>query len=189
MFWLIISLVIFHGLHSIRMLAPEWRTRKIAEIGENKWKGLYSLISLLALVFLVWAYSVASSDYIEVYNPPLWGRHLAVLIMLLAFIALMVFNLKPGRLKPILKHPMLLSIKLWAVAHLLANGDLASVLLFGSFLAWAVWNRISVKRRNEPLPGAGPIINDLIAIISGTVLWGLFIWVAHEWLFGVPLVS
>ena len=185
MIWLVLALLVFHGLHSIRMVAPNWRQSQIAQLGEGKWKGLFSLALLVALIFLIWAYGQARTDYVEIYNPPLWGRHFALMLMALSFIALMVFNLKPGHLKPMLKHPFLVSIKLWALAHLFANGDLASVLLFGSFLVWAVWNRIAVKRRMSPLPAKGPVINDIFAVVSGLVLWVVFIWFAHEWLFGV----
>jgi len=185
MIWLVLALVVFHGLHSIRMLAPHWRQSQISRLGEGKLKGLFSLALVVALIFLIWAYGQARTDFVEIYNPPLWGRHLALLLMALSFIALMVFILKPGRLKPLLKHPFLVSIKLWALAHLFANGDLASVLLFGSFLAWAVWNRIAVKRRMNPLPASGPVTNDILAVVSGLVLWVVFIWFAHELLFGV----
>ena len=105
--------------------------------------------------------------------------------MALSFVALMVSNLPAGKLKPMLKHPMLLSVKLWAFAHLLANGDTASVWLFGAFLAWAVWNRIAVKRRGGSLPQPGPVTYDLAAVASGLALWALFVFWAHEWLFGV----
>lgn len=185
MLWLIIGLVLFHGLHSIRIVAPNWRDQRVASMGEGPWKGLYSIASIIALVVLIWGYSIARQDFILVYFPPTWGRPVAIVLMAFSFISLMVFNLKAGVLKPILKHPMLVSIKLWAVAHLLVNGDLASVLLFGSFLIWAIVDRISVKRRNEPIPEKGPIVNDVLAVVSGLVLWVLFIWVAHEWLFGV----
>jgi uncharacterized membrane protein len=105
--------------------------------------------------------------------------------MLLAMICLMVFILPPGRLKPVLKHPMLVSIKIWAFAHLLANGDLASLILFGSFLAWAVADRIAAGRRGDPVPAAGPLQWDIAAVASGALLYVLFVWKLHSWLFGV----
>lgn len=189
MVWLIIGLVVFHGIHSLRMIAPAWRNAKYEQMGEGAWKSAYSVVSLIALVLMIWGYSQARSDAAILYNPPIWSRHVAMLLMLLAFIALMVFNLPGGKLKAKLKHPMLVSIKLWAFAHLLANGDLASVLLFGSFLIWAVWNRISVKRRGDAVPAMGPVKFDIMAVVSGILIWALFIWVAHEWLFGVPILT
>ncbi len=189
MLWLIIGLILFHGLHSVRMVAPEWRDAKLASMGEGPWKGAYSVVSIIALVVMIWGYSIARQDFTLVYFPPTWGVPLALILMALSFISLMVFNLRAGALKPILKHPMLLSIKLWAVAHLFVNGDLASVLLFGSFLVWAILNRISVKRRNDPIPEKGPVTNDIIAVVTGLALWALFIWGAHEWLFGVAPIA
>ncbi|MCB1384875.1 MAG: NnrU family protein [Nitratireductor sp.] len=185
MIWLIVGLVLFLGVHSVRMLAPRWRDAKLASMGEGPWKGVYSLISLVGFALLIWGYAQARADAPILYVPPAWGRHVAWLLMALAFICLMVFNLPAGRLKPMLKHPFLLSVKLWATAHLLANGDAASVLLFGAFLAWAVWNRIAVKRRGGALPAPGPVGNDIAAVVSGLVLWALFAFWAHQWLIGV----
>ena len=184
---LVLGLVVFLGIHSVRMLAPQWRDARLAAMGEGPWKGVYSLVSLAGLALLVWGYVVARPLAPVLYVTPFWMVHLTMLLMALALISLMVSNLKPGKLKPILKHPMLLAVKLWAFAHLLVNGDLASVLLFGSFLAWAVWNRIAVKRRGGALPKPGPVINDVIAIGSGLVLWALIVWKAHVWIAGVPV--
>ena len=186
--WLIAGLAVFLGIHSLRMMAPAWRDARLEAMGEGSWKGVYSLISLAGLLLLIWGYAQARPEADVLYVPPVWTRHLAWLLMALAFISLMVANLPAGRLKPLLKHPMLLSVKLWAFAHLLANGDVASVLLFGAFLAWAVWNRIAVKRRGGALPQPGPITYDLAAVASGLALWALFIFWAHEWLFGVAPV-
>lgn len=189
MLWLVAGLILFHTLHSVRMVAPAWRDGKMASMGEGKWKGAYSLVSIIALVILIWGYSLARQDFNFVYAPPSWGLHLALLLMAASFVSLMIFNLPAGVLKPKLKHPMLLSIMLWSIAHLLVNGDMASFLLFGSFLGWAIINRVAVARRSDPLPAAGPIRNDIIAIVTGLGLWVLFIWVAHEWLFGVAPIA
>jgi uncharacterized membrane protein len=112
-------------------------------------------------------------------------KHVTALLMIFAFISLAVYAVPAGRLKPMLKHPMLVAIKIWALAHLLANGDLASILLFGTFLVWAVFDRISVKRRAAPIPATGPVLNDAIAIVAGLVVYALFVWRLHAWLFGV----
>jgi len=154
-------------------------------MGEGSWKGLYSVVSIIAFVILVWGYGVARSEAGIVYVPPQWGRHLAWLLMALAFIALAAYMLPAGKLKALLKHPMLVAIKIWALAHLFANGDTASVLLFGSFLIWAVLDRVSLKRRGDTGPQHGPIIYDAGAIILGLGLYLLFFLWAHKWLFGV----
>ncbi len=184
---LIAGLVLFLGVHSVRMLAPQWRDSQLASMGEGPWKGAYSLVSLAGLVLLVWGYSVARPVAPDLYTPPAWTPHLAITLMAIAFMSLMVSQLPAGRLKPMLKHPMLLAVKVWAFAHLLVNGDLASVLLFGSFLAWAVWNRIALKRRGGRLPVAGPVTWDVGAVVSGLAVWLLFIWKLHVWVAGVPV--
>jgi uncharacterized membrane protein len=116
-------------------------------------------------------------------------RHVALLLMVFAMIALMVYALPAGKLKPMLKHPMLVAVKIWAVAHLLANGDSASVLLFGAFLVWGVVDRISVKRRGGALPVAGSPVNDVIAVVAGLALYALFAFWAHQWFFRVAPIS
>jgi uncharacterized membrane protein len=185
-FILIVGLLIFLGIHSIRIVAPEWRDRRIAAIGEGPWKGLYTLISLVGLVLVIWGYSRARAVAPVLYEPPVWTKHIAVTLMLFAFVSLAVSLLPAGRLKPALKHPMLVSVKIWALAHLLANGDVASLLLFATFLLWAVVDRISVKRRGEGVPVRGPAIWDFAAIASGALLYVLFVWRLHEWLIGAP---
>ena len=134
--WFILGLVIFLGTHSIRMVAPGFRDAMIARMGEGPWKGLYSLLSLVGFVLLVWGYSVAPT--VILYRPPVfWLVHVTIALMALALISLAISVLPPGRLKRRLKHPMLLAVKIWAVAHLLVNNDLASVLLFAAFLIWS----------------------------------------------------
>ncbi len=182
---LIIGLVLFLGVHSLRIFAPAWRDGRLAAMGEMPWKGLYALVSLTGFVLLVWGYSMAQPEAVFFYEPPAWVKHIVALLMLIALVALMVSQLPAGKLKPALKHPMLLATKIWAVAHLAANGDLASIVLFGSFLAWAVLNRISLAKRDAPLAAAGPIHWDIAAIVSGVVVYLLFVWQLHGWLFGV----
>ena len=185
---LIIGIIIFLGLHSVRILAPEFRNAQIAARGEGPWKGIYSLVSAIGLGLIIWGYALARPEAPVIYEPPAWLKHINLLLMLFAFISMMVANVPAGQLKPILKHPFLLSIKLWAFGHLLANGDLASLILFGAFLAWAIWDRIAVKRRADMGAAiAGPVTNDIVAIVSGVALYLLFVWKAHEWLIGVPV--
>lgn len=182
---LIVGLILFLGGHSIRIVAPAWRDAQLARMGENGWKGLYSLVSLAGLVLLIWGYALARPDAPVLYEPPVWMKHVNATIMLLAFLALGIYQVPAGRLKPALKHPMLLATKLWAVGHLLANGDLASIILFGTFLLWAVADRIAVKRRGQPVPAPGPVSFDLLGLAVGLGLYLLFLFWAHAWLFGV----
>lgn len=187
---MIIGIIVFLGIHSVRIVAPRWRLAKMEQWGEGKWKGLYSVVSIVGLALLVWGFGMARLDAPILYEPPVWMKHITLLLMLFAFIFLGVFIAKPGRMKAALKHPMLIAIKTWALAHLLANGDLASLILFLSFLAWAVFDRIALKRQARAglAPTAiasGPATNDMIAIIIGLVLYGLFIWKLHAVLIGV----
>jgi uncharacterized membrane protein len=179
---LILGIIVFLGIHSVRIVAPEWRLAKMEQWGENTWKGLYSVISLVGFVLLVWGYGMARPDAPVLYEPPVWMKHVTALLMLFAFIFLGLFIAKAGRVKPALKHPMLIAIKTWALAHLLANGDLASLILFLSFLAWAVVDRIAIKRQER----AGlAVSNDVIGVIIGLVLYVLFVWKLHALLIGV----
>ena len=187
---LILGIVVFLGIHSVRIVAPQWRLARIAQWGEGKWKGLYSLVSLVGLVLLVWGFGMARLEAPILYEPPVWMKHIVLLLMLFAFIFLGLFIAKAGRLKPALKHPMLIAIKTWALAHLLANGDLASLILFLSFLAWAVFDRIALKRQARAglapaVIAPGPVTNDVIGIAIGLVLYGLFVWKLHALLIGV----
>lgn len=187
---LILGIIIFLGVHSVRIVAPEWRLAKMEQWGDNAWKGLYSVVSLVGFVLIVWGYGIARPDAPILYEPPAWMKHVTELLMLFAFIFLGVYIAKPGKMKPALKHPMLIAIKTWALAHLLANGDLASLILFLSFLAWAVVDRIAIKRQERaglaaPYIVPGPASNDVIAIVIGLVLYGLFVWKLHELLIGV----
>lgn len=185
MFLLIVGLILFLGIHSVRIVAPAWRDEQHARLGENRWKGLYSLISLAGFVLIVWGYARAWPLAPILYEPPVWMKHVTLALMLPALIIFVVFMLPAGKLKPALKHPMLVAIKLWAVAHLLANGDLASVVLFGSFLAWAVLDRIAVKRLGDKIAAPGPVKWDIAAVVAGTAAYALFVWKLHVLLFGV----
>lgn len=181
---LVLGLILFLGIHSVRIVAPGWRDARLAAMG-NGWRGLYSIVSAVGLVLIVWGYALAWPESPVLYEPPVWTKHIAALLMLFALIALAVSQLPGGRLKKMLKHPMLLAVKIWAFAHLLANGELASILLFGGFLAWAVVDRISLKRRGDLGPAtAGPVVRDAAAVALGVVLYVLLVSGLHLWLFG-----
>jgi uncharacterized membrane protein len=183
---LVLGLALFLGVHSISIAAPGWRDAQAARLGENAWKGIYTLLSLAGFALIVIGYGQARQAPLVLYVPPVALRHVAALLMLPVFVLLLAAYL-PGRIKAATKHPMLVATKLWATAHLLANGNLADVLLFGGFLAWAVADRISMKHRvQRPLPGApAGRLNDLIAVLAGLALYALFITVGHHWLIGV----
>ena len=183
---LVLGLALFLGVHSVSIAAPAWRDAQAARLGQNAWKGVYAMISLAGFALLVYGYGQARLAPVVLYVPPTGLRHLALLLMLPVFVLLLAAYL-PGRIKTAAKHPMLVATKLWAVAHLLANGTLADVLLFGGFLAWAVADRISMKRRvQRPLPGApAGRFNELIAVAGGLALYAAFVTFAHAWLIGV----
>jgi uncharacterized membrane protein len=187
--WLILGLVLFLGIHSVSIAAPTWRDAQALRLGEMPWKGIYSLISIVGFVALIIGFGIARQSPVALYNPPNWARHITALLMVPVFPLLLAAYL-PGRIKATLKHPMLVAVKLWAFAHLLSNGTLADVLLFGGFLIWAVADRISVKRRPlRPVPGApARPINDLIAIVGGLALYAVFVMGLHLRLIGVSPV-
>ncbi|HEX2725197.1 MAG TPA: NnrU family protein [Beijerinckiaceae bacterium] len=188
---LILGLIVFIGAHAFTM-ARAARARAIARLGEGPYKGLYSLVSLIGLVLIVWGYgSYRAGGYIQLWAPPVWTRHLALPLVWLAFVA-MVSAYFPGRIRRALKHPMLAGLKIWALAHLLANGDLGSIILFGTLLAWAVVARIAAKRRDEVRDHGGPVAepagwrNDVFAIVIGTAAYLAFLIWLHPLLIGVP---
>lgn len=187
----IVGLVLFLGIHAVAIVAPGWREGQVAKLGEGPWKGLYAGVAAVGLGLLIYGYGVARQAPVVLYQPPTALRHLALLLMLPVFPLLFAAYL-PGRIKTATRHPMLLAVKLWATAHLLANGTLVDVLLFGAFLAWAVADRISLKRRPAGrVPGAPPgRFNDAIAVVGGLAFYVLFILWGHRWLIGVsPLRS
>jgi len=188
MIYLVLGLVLFLGVHSISIIAPAWRDRTAARLG-NAWRGLYSLISIAGFIVLIWGYGIARQNSVMLYAPPAWARYIAAVLMLPVFTLLLAAYL-PGRLKGALKHPMLIGIMLWAVAHLIATGMLANVVLFGGFLAWAVADRISFTWRTQrPIPMAPSMkLNDGIAIVAGLALYVVFEhWLHVRWIGVQPL--
>lgn len=190
MVWLVLGLVLFLGVHSVSVVSPAGRNRLVQQFGEGPYKGLYSLASFAGLALIVWGYGLAREAPVLLYTLPTGFRHLAALLMLPVFVLLLAAYL-PGRIKTASKHPMLVAVKLWALAHLLANGTAADLLLFGGFLAWAVADRISLKRRAAAgLTHAVPALpasrwNDAVALVGGLALYLVFVFWAHAWLFGV----
>jgi uncharacterized membrane protein len=183
---LILGMVIFIGMHSVSIVAPQWRNAVAARIGEWPWKGIYAIVSITGFVLVLHGYADARLAPSILYVPPSWTRHVAALLLLPVFVLLLAAYL-PGHIKSRVKHPMLLAVKLWATAHLLANGTSADVILFGGFLGWAVVDRISVNRRPaRAIPGAPPSrLNDAVAVIGGLALYVLFAFRWHQALIGV----
>lgn len=187
---LIVGLVLFLGAHSVSIFARPWRDRMLARLGEGPWKGLYSLASLGGLIVLVIGYGQARIEPTILFTPPTGMTHLALLLMLPVFPLLLAAYL-PGRIQSATKHPMLLATKLWALTHLLVNGGLHDLLLFGSLLLWAGIDRMSVTRRNAPPPQGAPPgrWNDAIAVGAGLATYVVFVLWLHAWLIGVAPVS
>ncbi len=190
MLLLILGLVIFFGIHSVSIVNPAWRDQMAARLGEWPWKGLYAVVAIIGFVLMVKGYGMARLDPVWLYTPPSWTRHLAMLLMIPVFPLLLAAYI-PGRIQTATKHPMLVATKLWAVTHLLANGTLADLLLFGTFLAWAVADRISLKRRTPlatpSLPASG--INDIIVVVGGLAVYVAFVLWLHASLIGISLVG
>ena len=188
---MILGLVLFLGVH-VLTTRRGLRARLVAAWGEGGYKGGYSLVSLLGLVLIVWGFAdYRAAGVWQVWHPPAALKHVATALMLPAVI-LVVASYIRGRIYTTLKHPMLAGVKLWAAAHLLANGDLGSIILFGAFLAWAVFDRISLKHRSDagapPIP-VGGIGNDLIAVAVGVVAYLALAFVFHPVVIGVPVVG
>ena len=188
---MILGLVLFFGVHTLTT-QREMRAQVIAASGEGGYKIGYTLVSVAGLALVTWGFSnYRATGWIDVWNPPTAFKHITVALMLPAVI-LVVASYIRGRIYTTLKHPMLTGVKLWAAAHLLANGDLGSIILFGSFLAWAVFDRISLKRRPDagapPIPVGGPG-NDLIAIAVGVIAYLALAFAFHPVVIGVAVVG
>ncbi len=182
----LLGLLLFLGIHSVSIVNEPFRDRMVKKIGEWPWKTVYSLVSVFGFILIIWGYEVARDDTVPLYTPPLLLQHLSLFLLLPVF-PLLIAAYFPGRIKSATKHPMLLSTMLWAIAHLLTSGTFLDVTLFGSFLAWAVWDRISVEhRRPRPIPGApSSNYNDIIACVLGIGLYFSFVFRLHAMLFGV----
>ena len=206
MTWLIIGLILFLGAHSIRMVADDWRTQAIASWGEKPFKGVYSLLALVGFYAMVTGYAEARLQTVALWTPPIATRHVSVLLMLFASVLMAAAYVPRNHLKLRMGHPMVLSVKVWALAHLLANGNLADVVLFGSFLVWSVFNFKAARARDRAaapealrlqadgaentnaVPGDQPIANTtatLLTVLIGVALWALFVFYLHVQLVGV----
>ena len=183
---LILGLLLFLGMHSVRIVADGARSRFIAQRGEGLWKGLYTVVSIVGLALVVWGYSLARQQPIELWPAQRWARQLAIPLTLLAFVLLAAAYVPRNAIKARLRHPMLLGVKLWALAHLLANNTLADALLFGGFLAWTVFSFRAARARDRAAHTeyrAGTLAGAVIAVTVGTAAWAAFtFWVHGAWL-------
>lgn len=184
---LILGLLIFLGVHSVRIVADDWRRERIAAWGEGGWKGRYSLLAALGLGLIIWGYGLARQQPLVLWDAPVWTRHLAALLTLPAFVLLALSQVPGHALKARLAHPMLLGVKLWAAAHLLANNTLADMLLFGGFLLWAVLDFRAARRRPAVAVSTGPQAQQrlLVAVVAGVLAWVGFAFWGHAALIGV----
>jgi uncharacterized membrane protein len=185
---LVIGLVLFLGVHSVRIVSDPWRSQMLARMGEGAWKGLYSLISAVGLALIVWGYGLARQQPVVLWMPPVGMRHAAALLTLVAFVLLVAAYVPRNGIRARLRHPMVLGVKVWALAHLLSNGSVADVLLFGGFLAWAVASFRAARQRDRALgttyaPGTAAATG--ITVVVGVAAWAAFAFWAHAWLIGV----
>ena len=186
MTWLVLGLFLFLGTHSVRIFADSWRGGRIAKMGLKPWKGVYSVISIIGFVLIVWGYGVAREAPIVLYAPPVWTKHVAALLTIPAFILLVAAYVPGTRIKRAVGHPMVAGVKIWAFAHLLANGTLADVVLFGAFLVWSIADYIVARRRDRAagmVYVVGPVSRDIIAVVVGLVAWAAFaFWLHGAWI-------
>jgi uncharacterized membrane protein len=185
---LILGLVLFLGTHSLRMFADGWRTTTRARMGEGAFKGVYTLLSLAGFALICYGYGLARQSPVVLWQPPVAMRHVAALLTLVAFIFLAASGVPRNSIKSKLKHPMVLGTKVWAFAHLLSNGNLADVVLFGTFLVWAVLNFRAARGRDRAQGityAAGTASGTAITVVVGVVLWVVFALWLHGMLIGV----
>ncbi|GCL64270.1 NnrU family protein [Pseudaquabacterium pictum] len=185
---LILGLLMFLGMHSSRIVAEGWRTQVIAQRGPGAWKGLYTVVSLVGFGLIIWGYGQARMQPVVLWESPVWTRHLAALLVLVALVLLAAAQVPGNGIKARVHHPMVLGVKVWALAHLLANNTLADLLLFGSFLVWAVLDFRSSRQRDRAAgtvypPGSAG--RTVVAVVLGVLLWAAFAFWLHGLLFGV----
>ncbi|MFD1891852.1 NnrU family protein [Ottowia beijingensis] len=185
---LILGLLIFLGMHSVRIFADDWRTATLAHLGEKPWKGAYSLVSLVGFVLIVWGYGLARQQPVVLWQPPVMMKHLNSLFTLAAFTLIVAAYVPRNHFKAKLRHPMVLGVKLWAFGHLLATAKLADLVLFGAFLLWAILCYRAARRRDRALGttgAAGAMGGTLVTLVVGVVAWAAFAFWAHAAWIGI----
>jgi uncharacterized membrane protein len=185
---LILGLVLFLGVHSTRIFADGWRTSTIARLGPLQWKGLYALVSIIGFVVLIYGYRLAREETMVLWTSPWWMKHVTALLMMFAFILFVSAYVPRNSFKARLHHPQVLSVKVWALSHLLATGIVAGVVLFGGFLIWAVLSFRAARQRDRAAGTVYPpgnAVGTSIAIAAGLVAWSVFALLLHGPLIGV----
>lgn len=198
MAWLILGLVLFLGAHSTRIFAENWRQATLARLGEKAYKGAYTLVSLVGFGLLMFGFDQVRWDSPVLWSPPVWAKHGAAVLMLVSLVLLACAHAPRNAVKAKLHHPMVLSVKVWALAHLLANPRLADVVLFGAFLLWSVLNFRAARQRDRlaaaslsPGQGSGALEPEVSSVATwraigiGVVVWAILLSRGHAWLFGV----
>ena len=186
------GLILFVVVHSLRIFADDWRSQMLARLGPNAWKGIISVISLVGIIMMSKGYAAARATPIVLWQSPVWLSHLVSLLTLVAFILFVAAYVPKNKIKSRLGHPMVISVKIWAFGHLLANGTLADLVLFGGLLAWAVMSFRAARqrdRREGTVRPAGAMGQTLAAIGLGSVIWAWFAFYGHAWLIGVQPFS
>ena len=185
---LIAGLIVFLGVHSVRIFADDWRAARVAAMGLLAWKAVHSVISIAGFSLIVYGYGFAREAPVDLWNPPLFTRHLASLLTLPVFVLIAAAYVPGTHVRAALKHPMILGVKAWALAHLLANGRLADVVLFGAFLAWAILDFRAARLRDRKLgtnyPAKGAL-RDILVVVIGLAAWAVFALMLHGPLIGV----
>lgn len=185
---MILGLLIFLGMHSVRIFADEWRSAQVQRLGLLPWKAVYSIVSLIGLAMVIWGFGQARLDPVWIWHPPVALRHLVALLMIPAFILLVAAYVPGNHFKAWLGHPMILAVKIWAFAHLLANGQLSDIILFGAFLLWAVFDFRAARRRPGPAAVKPGWISTVATLVIGLVAYALFAFYLHMPLIGVPVM-
>jgi uncharacterized membrane protein len=189
---LLAGLVIFFGTHSIRIGLPSWRDRQIARYGDRNWRGAYSILSLLGLVLIIFGFGAVRWTTPMLWTPPIWAPYATAVLLLVAFVLNAASGVPNNRIRRIVRHPMLTGVALWGAGHLIANGRLADLLLFGSFLVWAVidfGSCLNRDRRAGLVPSVGTLRADVICVLAGFGIWAIFLLFLHRWLFNVSPLS
>ncbi|HWV55037.1 NnrU family protein [Pseudorhodoplanes sp.] len=188
---LVFGLIVFFVPH-VFVTRRDARARLIARIGEGPYKIAFSILSAIGIILIAYGFArYRANEWVNLWYPPVWARHLALQLNWLAIVCIVAAYI-PGNIKRVLKHPMLVGVKIWALAHLIANGDLGSVILFGSILAWAVFDRISLKRRSDqgtPDTRNGGWPADVVALVVGTVIYAAIVLLVHPLIIGVPVLQ
>ncbi|HET8746342.1 MAG TPA: NnrU family protein [Ramlibacter sp.] len=189
MLTLVAGLVLFLGAHSVRVFAEGWRASMIASVGEKPFKGVYSLVSIAGFVLVVVGYGLARQSPVVMWSqPPVAMRHVAALLTLVAFVLLPAAYVPRNQIRAKLHHPMILGVLVWAIAHLLANNTLADLVLFGSFLAWAVLDYMAARKRDREqalVYRPGTATGTALTVVVGVVVWAVFAFWLHRVLIGV----